>query len=119
MHSLRSVWQDIPQKLSGFRALQPSTFGVLYEESLVRLVEYGHLSIAAACGCVRSAYTSPRASLAATDLHTAAFLCSSLVFLSARSQQLDAGIDTSHLQRLYADCEVSLATLIPEVSRSH
>ena len=82
----------------------------------MRLVERGHLSIAAACGCVRRAYTSLQASAAATDLQTGAFLCSSLVFLAVRSHKYDAGVDKCRLQRLYADCGVSLATLVPEVS---
>lgn len=85
----------------------------------MRLVERGHLSIAAACGCVRRAFTSPQASAAATDLHTAGFLCSSLAFLSVRSHKYDAGIDKSLLQRLYANCGVSLASLVPEVSNPH
>ena len=89
--------------------------GVLYEETLVRLVDDGNLSIAAACGCVRRAYTSREASLAVTDLHTAAFLCRGLHFWSLSPFSPPEQVNDSSQQRLYATCGVSLVDLIPEV----
>lgn len=112
-------WETHDQLLTLLIAVQPSKVGILYEETLVRLVESGKLSIAAACGCVCHAYTSQKTSLAVTDLHTAAFLCRGLIYWSspcATSAQRTDGPSPTRQQALYADCGVSLADLIPEVS---
>lgn len=98
--------------------MQPSKMGTLYEDILVRLVESRKLSIAAACGCMRHAYTGQMLSPAATGLQIAAFLCRGFMYWSIRSPNYASGIDEDHQRDLYAECGVSLVDLIPEVGRA-
>lgn len=97
-----------------------SVSGKVLEEILLRLVWLRYVSLPAACGCVRSACTDPRMSLAATDLQTAAFLCRALHALSSPPQHA-CGPLTAHaapledLQELYASCGVSFLDLLPKV----
>ena len=88
----------------------------------MRLVARKYVSLAAACGCVRSAYTDHKISLAARDLHTAAFLCRTLRHGMSVPSQNCGGQETTHavcaadLQALYASCGVSLLDLLPKVT---
>lgn len=68
---------------------------------------------------MRHAYTTQKTSLTVTDLHTAAFLCRGLIYWSSpcsTSALSTQGPSPSCQQTLYADCGVSLAELIPQVS---
>lgn len=99
-----------------------SASGKVLEEILMRLVARKYVSLAAACGCVRAAYTDHQISLAARDLHTAAFLCRALRHGCHVPSQDGRGQETAHavcaddLQAMYASCGVSLMDLLPKVT---
>ena len=85
-----------------------------YQLILMRLVIDGRITVAAACGCVRMSYSKQAASSVVEDLYTADFLTD---LLHDCTSHVPPALLGHSLQQLYSSCGVSLADLIPKVSR--
>lgn len=93
--------------------VQASKVGQLFEHVLNDMFRSQYLSMAAACGIVRVAYTEHCSSLAIADLQTARFF---LWMLSKLAEDPSSGdIDPGNLARLYASSDVNLMQFIPLV----
>ena len=98
--------------------VQPSETGKLLGLFLMELVLHGYLRLAAACGCLRAAFTTKETSLAMADLHSASYFCLWLrapyLVGHAGGPHTDAAVQKRILAE-YVACGVSLADLIPQV----
>ncbi|KAK9855173.1 hypothetical protein WJX84_003666 [Apatococcus fuscideae] len=93
-----------------------SQAGLLFEHVLCGLVNRQYLTMAAACGLVRAAYTDPCTSLAMTDLRTARFF---LWMLSKGAAGSRRSANQTDLARMYTCSDVSLAQLLPRDLCAH
>ncbi len=91
--------------------VQVSEVGSLYENLLIGLARVKQLTMSAACGCHRKAFTQRSVALALTDLYTADFFAKMLHSCSSTSSQ-----DPACLRETYRSCGVSLMEVLPLVS---
>ncbi len=98
--------------------MQPTNGAALLEQVVLELVRSESISLSAACGCIRTAYTSKVTSLAMTDLYCAGFFCRVLV-CCAKEELGGCPLGDQYedrLRGLYASCSVPQLDLLPEVS---
>ena len=95
--------------------VQHSEVGLLYEHVLTELVQRQYLTLAAACGLVRAAYTEQCSSLALTDLRTARFFLWVLFKMAPGPPNQP---EAAALGRLYASSNVNLIQFFPLVRTS-